>query len=124
MRWRRRRKGYHRDQRGRASGNHGGGGTGGELCGSVYQAKWWQYRAGLPGNILLKSANVQKMGKADFRVPPLELPKGFEERFTVKDQKTGAIVPFARYRITTEKARYSKAGQMLRENGQRLYRIA
>ncbi len=48
MRWRRRRKGYHRDQRGRASGNHGGGGTGGELCGSVYQAKWWQYRAGLP----------------------------------------------------------------------------
>ncbi|MBN0847602.1 glycerate kinase, partial [Pseudomonas aeruginosa] len=26
----------------------GGGGTGGELCGSVYQAKWWQYRAGLP----------------------------------------------------------------------------
>ncbi|MDP1412127.1 DUF2345 domain-containing protein, partial [Klebsiella pneumoniae] len=31
---------------------------------------------GCPGNILLKSANVQKMGKADFRVPPLELPKG------------------------------------------------
>ncbi|HBQ8120984.1 TPA: type VI secretion system tip protein VgrG [Klebsiella pneumoniae] len=58
---------------------------------------------GCPGNILLKSANVQKMGKADFRVPPLELPKGFEERFTVKDQKTGEIVPFARYRITTEK---------------------
>ena len=46
-------------------------------------------------------------------MPPLELPKGFEERFTVKDQKTGEIVPFARYRITTEKARYSKAGQML-----------
>ncbi|MFS7488747.1 type VI secretion system Vgr family protein [Klebsiella pneumoniae] len=42
-------KGYHRDQRGRASGNHGGEGTGGELCGSVYQAKWWQYRTGLPG---------------------------------------------------------------------------
>ncbi len=58
---------------------------------------------GCPGNILLKSANVQKMGKADFRVPPLELPEGFEERFTVKDQKTGDIVPFARYRITTEK---------------------
>ncbi|WP_260232680.1 MULTISPECIES: type VI secretion system Vgr family protein [unclassified Enterobacter] len=58
---------------------------------------------GCPGNILLKSVNVQKMGKTDFRVPPLELPKGFEERFTVKDQKTGEIVPFARYRITTEK---------------------
>ncbi len=58
---------------------------------------------GCPGNILLKSVNVQKMGKADFRVPPVELPEGFEERFTVKDQKTGDIVPFARYRITTEK---------------------
>ena len=58
---------------------------------------------GCPGNILLKSANVQKMRKADFRVPPLELPEGVEERFTVKDQKTGEIVPFARYRITTEK---------------------
>ncbi|MES0268306.1 type VI secretion system tip protein VgrG [Citrobacter sedlakii] len=58
---------------------------------------------GCPGNILLKSVNVQKMGKADFCVPPVELPEGFEERFTVKDQKTGDIVPFARYRITTEK---------------------
>ncbi|MFW8253759.1 type VI secretion system tip protein VgrG, partial [Klebsiella pneumoniae] len=29
--------------------------------------------------------------------------KGFEERFTVKDQKTDEIVPFAGYRITTEK---------------------
>ncbi|EOR16919.1 phage-like baseplate assembly protein, partial [Klebsiella pneumoniae UHKPC77] len=48
---------------------------------------------GCPGNILLKSANVQKMRKADFRVPPLELPEGVEERFTVKDQKTGEIVP-------------------------------
>ncbi|MCE9994310.1 type VI secretion system tip protein VgrG [Enterobacter asburiae] len=58
---------------------------------------------GCPGNILLKSMNVQKMGKADFRVPPIELPKGFEESFTIKDQKTGEIVPYARYRITTEK---------------------
>ncbi|WP_407681212.1 DUF2345 domain-containing protein [Pseudenterobacter timonensis] len=58
---------------------------------------------GCPGNILLKSVNVQKMGKADFRVPPMKLPEGFEERFTIKDQKTGDIVPFARYRITTEK---------------------
>ena len=64
------------------------------------------------------------MGKADFRVPPLELPKGFEERFTVKDQKTGAIVPLPVTASPLKKARYSKAGQMLRENGQRLYRIA
>nr|VXZ83405.1 Uncharacterised protein [Klebsiella pneumoniae] len=54
---------------------------------------------------------MQKMGKADFRVPPLELPKGFEERFTVKDQKTGEIVPFARYRITTEKAGIRRPGR-------------
>ncbi|MFU2318794.1 DUF2345 domain-containing protein [Rahnella sp. PCH160] len=56
-----------------------------------------------PQNILFKSANWQKMGPANFRVPPVELPKGFEERFTVKDQKTGEIIPYARYRITTEK---------------------
>lgn len=58
---------------------------------------------GCPGNILLRSTNVQKMGKADFRIPPVELPQGYEERFTVKDQKTGEIVPFARYRIINEK---------------------
>ncbi|PLV45832.1 type VI secretion system Vgr family protein, partial [Erwinia sp. B116] len=49
-----------------------------------------------PQNILFKSANWQKMGKADLRIPPLKLPTGFEERFTVRDQKTGEIVPYAR----------------------------
>ncbi|MDI3360049.1 type VI secretion system tip protein VgrG [Lelliottia sp. V89_10] len=56
-----------------------------------------------PQNILFKSANWQKMGPADMHIPPLKLPTGFEERFTVQDQKTGEIVPYARYRITTEK---------------------
>ncbi|RXY82825.1 VgrG protein, partial [Klebsiella pneumoniae] len=42
--------------------------------------------------------NVQKMGKADFRVPPLELAEGVEEGFTGKEPKTREHLPFARYR--------------------------
>lgn len=73
-------------------------------CGGAYiKLSGGNVEIGCPKNILLKSISVQKMSTTDFRIPPIELPKGFEERFTIRDQKTGDIVPFARYRITTEK---------------------
>ena len=56
---------------------------------------------GCPGNILLKSANVQKMGAADYDANKPELPVGFSEFFTAKDEESGEILPFTRYRITT-----------------------
>ncbi|MDN4386794.1 DUF2345 domain-containing protein, partial [Citrobacter portucalensis] len=73
-------------------------------CGGAYiKLSGGNVEIGCPKNILLKSISVQKMSMTDFRIPPIELPKGFEERFTVRDKKSGEIVPFARYRITTEK---------------------
>ncbi|MWR47709.1 DUF2345 domain-containing protein, partial [Escherichia coli] len=36
---------------------------------------------GAPGNILLKCANVQKMGSADYDAPKPELPQGYSENF-------------------------------------------
>jgi len=73
-------------------------------CGGAYiRLKDGNIEFGCPGNILLKAANVQKLGPANYRVPPLEMPKGFEEHFTIRDEKTGKLVPYARYRITTEK---------------------
>jgi len=73
-------------------------------CGGAYiRLKDGNIEFGCPGNILLKSANVQKLGPANYRVPPLEMPKGFEEHFIIRDEKTGKLVPYARYRITTEK---------------------
>lgn len=56
---------------------------------------------GCHGNILLKSANVQKMGAADYDANKPELPVGFSEFFTAKDEESGEILPFTRYRITT-----------------------
>ncbi|PVZ79340.1 type VI secretion system tip protein VgrG [Serratia sp. S1B] len=71
-------------------------------CGGSYiKLSGGNIELGGPSNILLKASNVQKMGPSDFRVPPVEMPSGFMERFVVKDQKTGEIIPFARYRITT-----------------------
>ncbi len=56
---------------------------------------------GCPGNIFLKSANVQKMGPADYDVEKPELPKGFTENFVARNEDDGEIMPSARYRITT-----------------------
>ncbi|WP_061709400.1 DUF2345 domain-containing protein [Pseudenterobacter timonensis] len=56
---------------------------------------------GCPGNILLKSVNVQKMGAADYDAKNTELPVGFSEYFTARDEESGEIMPFTRYRITT-----------------------
>lgn len=56
---------------------------------------------GCPGNILLKSVNVQKMGAADYDVTKPELPSGFNAAFIARDEESGEIMPFTRYRITT-----------------------
>lgn len=56
---------------------------------------------GAPGNILLKCANVQKMGSADYDVPKPVLPQGYSERFVAQDKVSGDILANTRYRITT-----------------------
>lgn len=55
---------------------------------------------GCPGNILLKAANVQKMGAANINVPAKELPMGFGGSYVLADDKD---IPFSKtmYRITT-----------------------
>ncbi|QFQ09429.1 type VI secretion system Vgr family protein [Enterobacter sichuanensis] len=56
---------------------------------------------GAPGNILLKCANVQKMGSADYDAPKPELPQGYSERFVAQDKESGDKLANTRYRITT-----------------------
>ncbi|EAQ4906428.1 type VI secretion system tip protein VgrG [Salmonella enterica] len=56
---------------------------------------------GCPGNILLKAANVQKMGGANLNLSPQELPKGFKGGFAVTNQDTGEVMPYTHYKITT-----------------------
>ncbi|ELY4677545.1 type VI secretion system tip protein VgrG [Cronobacter turicensis] len=56
---------------------------------------------GCPGNILLKSANVQKMGAANLNLSPQELPKGFKGGFTITNQDTGEVMPYTLYKVTT-----------------------
>ncbi|NHB94585.1 DUF2345 domain-containing protein, partial [Photorhabdus cinerea] len=56
---------------------------------------------GCPGNILLKAANIQKMGAENVNAPAPALPRGFSGFFTLKDQDSGQVLPHKRYRITT-----------------------
>lgn len=56
---------------------------------------------GCPGNILLKAANVQKMGAANLNLSPQELPKGFKGGFAVTNQDTGEVMPYTHYKVTT-----------------------
>lgn len=56
---------------------------------------------GAPGNILLKCANVQKMGSADYDAPKPELPQGYSDNFIAQDKDSGDILANTRYRITT-----------------------
>lgn len=57
---------------------------------------------GCPGNILLKSTNVQKMSSTNYNVSAPEFPKGFNEFFTLNDDETGEPIPNKAYRITTD----------------------
>ncbi|WP_053085570.1 type VI secretion system Vgr family protein [Brenneria goodwinii] len=75
-------------------------------CGGGYiRLKGGNIELGCPGNILLKSANVQKMGAASFDVSPPALPRGYGEFFILHSEKTGEIMPLSRYRITTSEGR-------------------
>lgn len=56
---------------------------------------------GCPGNILLKAANVQKMGAANLNLTPQELPKGFKGGFAITNQETGEVMPYTHYKVTT-----------------------
>ena len=71
-------------------------------CGGAYiKLSGGNIELGCPGNILLKSANVQKMGSADYDVPKPELPKGYSEYFVAQDKESGEVLRNTRYRITT-----------------------
>lgn len=56
---------------------------------------------GCSGNILLKAANVQKMGAANLNLSPQELPKGFKGGFAITNQETGEVMPYTLYKVTT-----------------------
>ncbi|MCK3668981.1 type VI secretion system Vgr family protein [Photorhabdus noenieputensis] len=56
---------------------------------------------GCPGNILLKAANIQKMGAENIHTPAPVPPRGYSGFFTLKDQDSGEILPHRRYRVTT-----------------------
>ncbi|WP_455916866.1 type VI secretion system Vgr family protein [Pantoea agglomerans] len=56
---------------------------------------------GCPGNILLKAANVQKMGAANLNLSHQELPKGFKGGFAITNQETGEVMPYTLYKVTT-----------------------
>ncbi|KOC88532.1 DUF2345 domain-containing protein, partial [Winslowiella iniecta] len=75
-------------------------------CGGGYiRLKDGNIELGCPGNILLKSQNVQKMGSANINVTPPELPVGFSEYFIATDENSGQILPNKRYRITTSEGK-------------------
>ncbi|MEC5344883.1 type VI secretion system tip protein VgrG, partial [Brenneria populi] len=40
-------------------------------------------------------------GSSDYNAPAPELPSGFSEFFVARDEDSGEILPFKRYRITT-----------------------
>ncbi|MDX5630166.1 type VI secretion system Vgr family protein, partial [Brenneria sp. L3-3Z] len=70
-------------------------------CGGGYiRLKGGKIELGCPGNILLKSANVQKMSAASLNVPLPNMPlvDGCSEHFIITDQATGeplAGVPYS-----------------------------
>ncbi len=55
---------------------------------------------GCPGNILLKCANVQKMGAASADTPAPEFQKGYGGVYSLTDE-AGKIIPQTEYRVTT-----------------------
>ena len=71
-------------------------------CGGAYiKLSAGGIEIGCPENVLLKCASAQKMGPADFDIPTPDLPKGFSEFFIVRHERSGEIMPFTRYRMTT-----------------------
>lgn len=73
------------------------------LDGSFIQLQGKNIILGCDGNILLKCANAQKMGTANYTSSVPEFPGGYSEYFVAHDEKTGQLAPNTRYRITTSK---------------------
>ncbi|EKT56165.1 DUF2345 domain-containing protein, partial [Providencia burhodogranariea] len=72
-------------------------------CGGAYiKLSQGNIELGSPNNILLKTTNVQKMGAADFNLPQKEVPTGFREQFTLRDEKSNEILADTPYSMTTE----------------------
>lgn len=72
------------------------------LCNGAYiKISGGNIELGCPGNILLKAANVQKMGAANLNLSPQELPKGFKGGFAITNQETGEVMPYTLYKVTT-----------------------
>lgn len=70
------------------------------LDGSFIQLQGKNIILGCGGNILLKCANVQKMGPATVSSPPHEFPKGYGGVYALNDE-SGSIIPKTEYKVTT-----------------------
>ncbi|MEA5172048.1 type VI secretion system tip protein VgrG [Enterobacter sichuanensis] len=70
-------------------------------CGGAYiKLSSGNIELGCPGNILLKCANVQKMGAASLNTPTPEFPKGYGGVYSLTDEE-GKIIPQTEYKVTT-----------------------
>lgn len=71
-------------------------------CGGAYiKLSGGNIELGCPGNIVLKSTNLQEGGPATLETSPLTFAPGYSGVFTVRDQQTGEAMPFTRYKATT-----------------------
>lgn len=70
-------------------------------CGGAYiNLSGGNIELGCPGNILLKCANVQKMGATSLSTPGPEFPKGYGGIYSLKDDE-GDVIPPTEYKVTT-----------------------
>ncbi|HHA1835421.1 TPA: DUF2345 domain-containing protein [Enterobacter asburiae] len=70
-------------------------------CGGAYiKLSNGNIELGCPGNILLKCANVQKMGAASLNTPAPEFPKGYGGIYSLTDEE-GKIIAHTEYKVTT-----------------------
>lgn len=69
-------------------------------CGGAYiKLSGGIIELGCPGNILLKCANVQKMGATSLNTPAPEFPKGYGGVYSLTDEE-GKIIPQTEYKVT------------------------
>ncbi len=70
-------------------------------CGGAYiKLSGGNIKLGCPGQILLKSTNMQKMGPTSLDIASVEMPRGFGGGFILTDE-AGVPQPSTPYRLTT-----------------------
>ncbi|MWM31547.1 DUF2345 domain-containing protein, partial [Escherichia coli] len=70
-------------------------------CGGAYiKLSGGNIELGCPGQILLKSTNMQKMGPTSLDIASVEMPRGFGGGFILTDE-AGVPQPSTPYRLTT-----------------------